>query len=129
MSLPDPGMIGDRAANPWEMPSRNEKSVNIAAKLYEARATCRRIAGDKYSEQIRTWMEAVKRHTPTGLLPLQSGMALAKACLEDGRDVAALWIFAATFELCEPNLIKPSDKKFPPPFESVEQCGSGGYVE
>lgn len=79
----------------------DENRIALANKLYESRRACKRIAGEKYPEQIRTWMDAVKRHTPGDISPLQAGMTLAKACLEDGRDVAALWIFAATVELVE----------------------------
>lgn len=108
----------------------SEAVVNIAIRLYESRRALRRLfSGTTYETSMREWMQLIDRASE-GVGPLKAGMKMIETMQQRADNgIACMWICAAIVELIEPDGMTPRLKPFPPPFECVEQCGPGGYVE
>jgi hypothetical protein len=82
--------------------TRAEKEIGIANKLYESRKTARFLGRDKYAEQVKPWMDGLRKRANGGdVLPV--ALEVAQKIQRSGDDVALLWLFAATVELCDPD--------------------------
>jgi hypothetical protein len=84
----------------WEGPMR------IAAKLYEARDTCRTLLGDKYEARMAEWADVIRarmRLSNTGELN-----AARELCELIWEGIAQVQILAAAVEMLEPSVATPT---------------------
>lgn len=79
--------------------------VNIAAKLYEARDTLRRLLGESYRNRIDETMQAVRVIAAANHCDeLRAGMLILQQMQADGcGGMEQLYVLAATAELIEPS--------------------------
>lgn len=80
-----------------------EQQIQIAAKLYEARRTLRRLFGDDYAESAGRWMDLLRQHAKrSGLDTIPAALDLIKNHLADN-ERSQLWLMAAAVEVIEPD--------------------------
>lgn len=83
-----------------------EKQIEIAAKLYDARRTLRRLIGDSYAEKVAPFMRVVALKGRD--MALRHGMDVAKDMAAKGIGEGIVWIFAAIVEVIEPDELTPA---------------------
>ena len=86
----------------------NEKQVAIAAKLYAARDTLRRLLGDEYRARIVTFVEDVSADGPDKILT--RGMELAQEYGARANGMGMLYALAATVEALEPSEVEAAGR-------------------
>jgi hypothetical protein len=82
-----------------------ESKIRLAARLYEARDTAKRLLDDKYASRMQeggTLLTDVAEKTGKHLLVIATEMA--KQMEQEGRPYGALAILAAAVELLEPSV-------------------------
>lgn len=82
-----------------------EQQVKIAARIYEARDTAKRLLGDKYAAKIAEWQDAIRFYMKsTGLDGIHSVMELVSAAQRDGDAMPQMLLLAAYVEMIEPSI-------------------------
>lgn len=83
--------------------SKTETLVVIAEKLYSCRRSLRRLVGD-YDAIIVDYMQAVRGYSlAQKTTEITACIRLAKELTDDGHEMGAMWVMAATIELIEPD--------------------------
>ncbi|MGH8082536.1 MAG: hypothetical protein ACREP7_18315 [Lysobacter sp.] len=80
-----------------------EKTVRIAADLYEARDVARKAYGDTYAARVGPCSKAIiKLAEAKKISALQAAIQIAKDSTQDGHDVLGMLVLAAYVEMVEP---------------------------
>jgi len=87
------------------MITQDEKAVQIAAKLYDARSAMRSLLGEKYPERVQKFKDYIREvMAKTGCNYLVATLQIAKALAADttkDTSIAQGMIFAACVEISE----------------------------
>ncbi len=89
------------------MSSHMEKSISLAAKLYNCRDTAKKLYGDEYKSKMLEWQHFIKDARSKHKLKddLAGAMKLIEDCVGiDGSGSATMNILAAYVELIEPSV-------------------------
>lgn len=82
----------------------NARAVKIAAQMYEARDTLKRLVGDKFRERIEPWQAVIREHAKkTGKDELHVVMDLMQDMQKQGVTNGQLGLLAAYVEMVEPS--------------------------
>lgn len=82
----------------------SEQIISMAAKMYEARTTMRRLLGAKYTERMaecQKFITAVMERD--GVNETSAAIRLAKELTDDGHTVLGVQMLAAAVEMIEPS--------------------------
>lgn len=86
------------------MSSRAQKNIQLAAKLYDARDTIKRLWGEGYAERIKVPIAELKAAAERGGTDIMTeALSAAKHFAERYEGGAALIIIAAAVEITEPS--------------------------
>lgn len=92
------------------MSQATEKQIRIAAKMYEARDTLRKLWGAEYAAKLKPMMEIVEAVADDrGISALQASIDMAKEIDAEGKmDAGTMWqLMVAAVELTEPTSPQP----------------------
>lgn len=82
----------------------SEKTIRLAAKLYEARDGVRLLLGDRFADEMRKGAELLTAVSASkGETVLQTAIRLGKQYNAEDRPFASMVVVAAAVELIEPS--------------------------
>lgn len=81
-----------------------ERSVTMAAKLYEVRSTARRLLGDRFKPKMAEFGKAIDAVCVGKKVDsMSAAILLSKAAQAEGRDMEAMLFLAAVVEMTDPS--------------------------
>lgn len=81
----------------------SEQAIGIAAKMYDARSTLKRLCPDKFYDRCKEWQEVIlKVSVGKGISELEAVIDMLQT-LKESSGMSVLWVLAAYVEMVEPS--------------------------
>lgn len=81
---------------------KGEKLVSVASKLYSARSSLKTLFADTFETRCQEWQEVIRKVMEANSFTELEAMLDILQNL-DGKEIAQMWVMAATVEMLEPS--------------------------